>query len=73
MAEYQLKAGKFEKKVVDGYKKIEEKFTDTFLEKESNRVRTENRLNSRESNLCISQNRRWCGWHIQKDRACICR
>ena len=34
MAEYQLKTGKIGQKVVDGYKKVEEKFTDTFLEKD---------------------------------------
>lgn len=34
MAEYQLKPGKLGKKVVGSYKKIEEKFTDTFLEKD---------------------------------------
>lgn len=34
MAEYQLKTGKLGKKVVDGYRKVEEKFTDTFLEKD---------------------------------------
>ena len=36
MAEYQLKTGKVGKKVVDGYKKVEEKFTDIFLEKDEN-------------------------------------
>ncbi len=34
MAEYQLKIGKIGQKVVDDYKKVEEKFTDTFLEKD---------------------------------------
>lgn len=34
MAEYQLKPGKLGNKVIDSYKKIEEKFTDTFLEKD---------------------------------------
>ena len=34
MAEYQLKPGKFGNKVIDNYKKIEEKFTDTILEKD---------------------------------------
>lgn len=33
MAEYQLKPGKVGQKVIDGYKKVEEKFTDTFLER----------------------------------------
>ena len=37
MAEYQLKTGKIGQKVVDGYKKVEEKFTDTFLEKDESR------------------------------------
>ena len=36
MAEYQLKPGKLGNKVISGYKKIEEKFTDTFLEKDEN-------------------------------------
>ena len=36
MTEYQLKPGKLGKKVMDGYKKVEEKFTDTFLEKDEN-------------------------------------
>ena len=36
MAEYQLKPGKVGQKVIDGYKKVEEKFTDTFLEKDEN-------------------------------------
>lgn len=36
MAEYQLKPGKLGKKVMNGYKKAEEKFTDTFLEKDEN-------------------------------------
>ena len=36
MAEYQLKSGKLGKKVINGYKKVEEKFTDTFLEKDEN-------------------------------------
>ena len=36
MAEYQLKPGKVGQKVIDGYKKVEEKFTDTFLEKDAN-------------------------------------
>ena len=31
---YQLKPGKIGNKVISGYKKIEEKFTDTFLEKD---------------------------------------
>ena len=34
MAEYQLKPGKIGKKVIAGYKKVEEKFTDKFLEKD---------------------------------------
>ena len=34
MAEYQLKTGKVGKKVVEGYKKVEEKFTDTFLQED---------------------------------------
>lgn len=34
MTKYQLKPGKVGKKVIDGYKKVEEKFTDTFLEKD---------------------------------------
>ena len=36
MAEYRLKPGKLGKKVINGYKKVEEKFTDTFLEKDEN-------------------------------------
>ena len=36
MTEYQLKPGKLGKKVMNGYKKVEEKFTDTFLEKDEN-------------------------------------
>ena len=36
MAEYQLRPGKVGQKVIDGYKKVEEKFTDTFLEKDEN-------------------------------------
>lgn len=34
MAEYQLKPGKIGKKVIAGYKLVEEKFTDKFLEKD---------------------------------------
>lgn len=34
MKEYQLKPGKIGNKVIGGYKKIEEKFTDAFLEKD---------------------------------------
>ena len=36
MTEYQLKPGKLGKKVMNVYKKVEEKFTDTFLEKDEN-------------------------------------
>ena len=36
MTEYQLKPGKLGKKVMNSYKKVEEKFTDTFLEKDEN-------------------------------------
>ena len=36
MTEYQLKSGKLGKKVMNAYKKVEEKFTDTFLEKDEN-------------------------------------
>ena len=36
MAEYQLKPGKIGKKVVAGYKKVEEKFTDAFLKEDEN-------------------------------------
>lgn len=34
MSEYKLKVGKVGEKLVDGYKKVEEKFTDKFLEKD---------------------------------------
>lgn len=34
MSEYKLKTGKVGEKIVDGYKKVEEKFTDKFLEKD---------------------------------------
>lgn len=34
MAEYQLKAGKIGKKVVDGYRKVEGKFVNAFLEED---------------------------------------
>jgi len=34
MSEYKLKPGKMGSKVVDAYKKTEEKFTDKFLEKD---------------------------------------
>ena len=34
MAEYKLKVGKVGEKVVEGYKKVEEKFMDKFLEKD---------------------------------------
>ena len=36
MEEYRLKPGKVGQKVIDEYKKVEEKFTDTFLEKDEN-------------------------------------
>lgn len=36
MAEYQLKPGKIGKKVIAGYKKVEEKFTDAFLKEDEN-------------------------------------
>lgn len=36
MAKYQLKPGKVGQKMIDGYKKVEEKFTDIFLEKDEN-------------------------------------
>lgn len=36
MAEYRLKPGKVGQKVINEYKKVEEKFTDTFLEKDEN-------------------------------------
>lgn len=35
MAEYQLKTGNVGKKVVKGYKKIEEKFVDAFLKEDA--------------------------------------
>ena len=34
MAEYRLKPGKLGQKIVQGYKKIEDKFVDTFLEED---------------------------------------
>ena len=34
MSEYQLKPGKIGEKIIDGYKKIEDKFTETFLEED---------------------------------------
>ena len=36
MAEYQLKPGKIGNKVIAGYKKVEEKFTDAFLKEDEN-------------------------------------
>lgn len=36
MAEYQLKPGKIGRKIIAGYKKVEEKFTDAFLEEDAN-------------------------------------
>ena len=36
MTEYRLKPGKIGTKVIGSYKKIEEKFTDAFLEKDEN-------------------------------------
>ena len=50
MTEYQLKPGKLGKKVMNSYKKVEEKFTDTFLEKDENSTNgifTEDRENRR--------------------------
>ncbi len=35
MSEYQLKPEKIGTKVIDGYKKVEEKFTDKFLEEDA--------------------------------------
>lgn len=34
MSEYKLKTGKMGEKIIEGYKKVEEKFTDKFLEKD---------------------------------------
>lgn len=34
MSEYQLKPGKLGKKVLDAYKKVEDRFVDTFLEED---------------------------------------
>ena len=34
MSKYKLKTGKVGEKIVDGYKKIEDAFTDTFLKKD---------------------------------------
>lgn len=34
MTEYKMKTGKVGEKIVEGYKKVEEKFTDKFLEKD---------------------------------------
>lgn len=34
MSEYQLKPGKIGEKIIDGHKKIEDKFTETFLEED---------------------------------------
>ncbi len=35
MSEYQLKPGKIGEKIIEGYQKIEDKFTETFLEEDS--------------------------------------
>ena len=58
MTEYQLKPGKLGKKVMNSYKKVEEKFTDTFLEKDENSP-TGYSLKTGKSDWCISENRRW--------------
>lgn len=76
MAEYQLKPGKVGQKVIDGYKKVEEKFTDTFLEKDENSpsgYTLKTGQDRRKSYRSVPKNRGGCRRSLQKSRKCICR